>query len=176
MREYFDLDISLLQNAVKWSVDFVKKAAMIYENYLPNDLRPQYAIAAAIEFQETGKRTNILRSIAMDAYRASRETQIVQVSYAANAASLIAALAYTHPFKDRKQARHILGPIIYATLAKEIQHQDFENSDNEIKNAILQTDERIKNLLLKYPRQELGKNRIDELFYKLDYGIINRNH
>lgn len=59
-------------------------------------------------------------------------------------------------------------------MALELENKDRKYSDNEIEEAIKQADIEIKNLLLEYPRQELGKNRINELFHKLDYGIRNK--
>ena len=112
LKEYFDLDISLLQNVVNGSEVFVNKALVIYKMYLPNDIRIQDAITAAIEFKKSGARSNNLRKIAMDAYKASRETNIEQLRYAANSASLFAAIAYTHPFREKNQAKHILGSIV----------------------------------------------------------------
>ena len=55
----------------------------------------------------------------MDAYRASREAGDTAASHAAMAASLAAAVAYTHPFRDERQAEHILGPAAHAALALE---------------------------------------------------------
>jgi hypothetical protein len=174
LKEYFDLDINLLQNVVKWSELFVNKALVIYTMYLPNDLRIPDAISAAIEFKKSGLRSNNLRKFAMDAYKASRETNIEQLRYAANSASLFAAIAYTHPFRDKNQAKHILGTIVNVAMALELENKDRKYSDNEIEEAIKQADIEIKNLLLEYPRQELGKNRINELFHKLDNGIRNK--
>lgn len=176
LKDYFELDIRLLQNAVRWSTESVKEAISIYEIYLPNDSRPQYAFEVAMDFLETGKRTNKLRKIAMDSYKASRETQIEQATYAANAASLFAAIAYTHPFRDKNQAKHVMGPIVYSALAIEVEYNDKNKSEHEIEQAILRTDEKIKRLVSEYPRQEIGKKRVDELFYKLDFGIINRKY
>ena len=77
------------------------------------------ALEGAKEFARGGRRTNDLRRLAMDAYRASREARDGAASEAANAASLAAALAFTHPFRDARQAEHLLGPVVNAALALE---------------------------------------------------------
>jgi len=175
MKEYFELKISDLQNAVKWTLSYVEKSLSVYEKYQINDSRAKEAILGAIDFYESGKRTNVLRKIAMSAYKASRETEIIQASYAANAASLIAAIAYTHPFRDSKQSRHILGPIVYSAMCIEIENGDEALGNGIIKEAIMSVNDDIISLINEYPRQEKRGKRIDELFYYLDHEIAKGN-
>jgi hypothetical protein len=171
MKDYFDLDLHVLRDAVGWSRTEVQNALAIFEKYLPNDLRPREAYAGAIDFRESGKRTNRLRKLAMDAYKASRETKLPQASYSANAASLLAALAYTHPFRDKNQARHVLGPVVYSALAIEAENGDRAMGEGLIDQSIAHCPAGVVKLLREFPRQELGKNRVDELFYRLDQGL-----
>jgi len=175
MKEYFDLKISDLQNAVEWSIGYVERSLSIYEKYESHDSRAKEAILGAIEFSENGKRTNNLRKLAMSAYRASKETEMIQASFAANAASLIAALAYTHPFRDPKQARHILGPIVYSAMSIEIDNNDETFGNDIIEKSIKNANANLVSLINEYPRQEKRGKRVDELFYYLDQEIANSN-
>jgi len=174
-KEYFDLKIEHLQILAEWAADCAEMALGIFEKHLSNDPRPRKALAGAREFAQSGKRTHTLRKLAMDAYRASIETRSVESSAAAQAASLAAASAYTHPFRDIKQARHILGPAAYAALALEVANDSERKSgDNAIQTAIATAPVEIALLLREMPRQIEGKKRIDELFYELDTGIRSK--
>ena len=111
----------------------------------------------------------------MDAYRASLETKDAAASAAARSASLAAASAYTHPFKDINQSKHILGPAVYSALAIELYNRLGQKiGDREIKLAIDNATCKIAGLLNKMPAHEIGAKRIDQLFYELDSGIRNK--
>jgi hypothetical protein len=170
-KEYFALDIRDLQGAVVWAIDYVERAASIYEHYAPEDPRVRNAIAEARRFSESGKRTMLLRKLAMDAYRASREIELPAASFAANAASLVAAVAYTHPYRDLRQAEHLLGPIVYSVLSLESEREDTSVGEREIEKAVDGVPERVALLLGEYPRHEMGSGRVAELLYRLDSGI-----
>ena len=174
MKEYFDIEIFELQNATKWALESAEKSLNIFEKLVPFDDRPRKAIEGAIEFYKSGNRTNHLRKISLNAYRCSKETKYQAASYAANAASLAASLAFTHPYKDIRQAEHILGPVVYTALTIEIEDVDQSKGDEEIERAITTANNEIAILLLKYPEHRFDKYRLKELFYKLDYGIRNK--
>jgi hypothetical protein len=111
----------------------------------------------------------------LDAYRASLETKDTAASAAAQSASLAASSAYTHPFKDINQSKHILGAAVYSAFALE-QHNKLSQSigDKEIELAIDNATCEIAGLLNKMPTHKTGAKRIDQLFYELDSGIRNR--
>jgi hypothetical protein len=174
-KEYFEIKIEELQSLGKWAADCAERALSIYENGKSEDNRPRNAINAIKDFSNSGKRTNRLRKLAMDAYRASLETNGMAASAAAKSASLAAASAYTHPFKDINQSKHILGPAVYSAFAIELSNNlDQKVGDREIELAIDNATFEIAGLLSKMPAQEVGTKRIDQLFYKLDSGIRNR--
>ena len=111
----------------------------------------------------------------MDAYRASLETKDIAASAAARSASLAAASAYTHPFKDINQSKHILGPAVYSAFAIELYTGlGQESGDREIELATDNATCEIAGLLNKMPAHKIGTKRIDQLFYELDSGIRNR--
>lgn len=174
-KEYFEIKIEELQSLGKWAADCAERALSIYESIESEDDRPRNAINGIKDFSNTGKRTNRLRKLALDAYRASLETKNTAASAAAQSASLAAASAYTHPFKDIKQSRHILGPAVYSAFAVELHNNsDQKIGDREIELAIDNATSEIAELLSKMPAQEVGKKRIDQLFYKLDSELRNR--
>ena len=174
-KEYFEIKIEELQSLGKWAADCAERALSIYESIESEDNRPRNAITGIKDFSNSGKRTNHLRKLALDAYRASLETKNTAASAAAQSASLAAASAYTHPFKDLKQSKHILGPAVYSAFAIELSNNlDQKIGDREIKLAVDNATYEIVGLLNKMPAQEVGKKRIDQLFYKLDSELRNR--
>jgi hypothetical protein len=171
-KEYFEIKIEELQSLGKWAADCAERALSIYESVEPQDDRARKAINGIRDFSKTGKRTNRLRKLALDAYRASLETTDEAASAAARSASLAASSAFTHPFKDLKQSKHILGPAVYSALAIEIHNgSDKKIGDQEIVAAIEQATPEIAGLLSKMPAHETGPKRIDQLFYEMDRGI-----
>jgi hypothetical protein len=174
-KEYFDLSIEELQSIAAWASDCAERSLSIYEGFESEDRRPRLAIDGARDFSANGKRTKQLRKLAMDAYRASLETVDAAASAAARSASLAAASAYTHPFKDANQGKHILGPAAYSALAIELSKgDDREIGKGEVERAIACAGGELARLAAKMPEQGAGKNRIDELFRDLDRGLRRR--
>ncbi len=174
-KEYFEIKIEELQSLGKWAADCAERALSIYESIESEDNRPRNAINGIKDFSNCGKRTNHLRQLALDAYRASLETKNKAASAAAQSASLAAASAFTHPFKDIKQSKHILGSAAYSAFAIELSNNlDQKIGDQEIELAIDNATYEIAGLLNKMPAHEVGKKRIDQLFYKLDSELRNR--
>lgn len=172
---YFDLSLETLRFIAGWAADCAERTLPMYEACNPDDPRPRAAIYGVREFAAGGKRSAKLRLLAMDAYRASLESKDPSASAAARAASLAAASAYTHPFADVNQAKHILGPAAYAALTIEIRNNnDSRFGDKEIRWAIDHARGEVIELLLKMPRQPEGKTRLDKLLYDLDMGLCNR--
>lgn len=169
-REYFELRIETLQGVAGWAADHASEVLALYER-AAQDNRPRAAVEGAREFASGGKRTNRLRKLALDAYRASLETVDPAASAAANAASLAAASAFTHPFRDVKQARHVLGPAVHAALAREVASGDLHAGDAVIEAAIASAPAEVAALLDEMPEQPVGSKRIDQLYQRLDRGI-----
>src|SRR5512138_2380949 len=119
-KEYFELQIESLRILGGWAADCAERVLPIYEELNHGDTRPRDAIHGIRIFAEGGKRHAKLRVLALNAYRASLETKDLAASAAAQAASLAAASAFTHPLVDVQQTKHILGPAAYAAFAVEI--------------------------------------------------------
>ncbi|MCB9421787.1 MAG: hypothetical protein H6667_18445 [Ardenticatenaceae bacterium] len=175
-KAYFELSIDSLRILGKWAADCAERALPIYEALHHGDTRPREAIEGIRLFAAGGKRTAKLRVLAMDAYRAARETNDPAASAAAQAASLAAASAYTHPLIDVQQTKHIVGPAAYAALAVEIKkNNDPQYGDDEVRWAVDHVQKEICEILLNMPGREEGKSRLDKIMYDLDIGLRNKS-
>ncbi len=174
-KEYFDLTIEELQSLANWAADCAERSLHIYESLEKKDSHPRQAIVMTREFVTKGKRTNALRKIAFEAYRSSLSIKDSAASAAAQAASLAAASAYTHPFKDIHQVKHILGPAAYSALAVEIQqNNDPAVGEREIEWAVTTANNAIAELLKKMPEYDGSDLRINQLFSLLNRGIRSK--
>ena len=152
-----------------------REALSVYENYAVSDPRPRAAIDGIRIFAGGGKRTAQLRSLALAAFSAARETGDPAAAAAARAAGLAASSAYTHPLADVQQTKHIVGPAAYAALALEL-NQDGDHSvgENEVLWAVEHVTSEVRELLLHMPAREMGKTRLEHLMYRIDAGIRGR--
>jgi hypothetical protein len=174
-KEYFELSLESLRILGRWAADCAERALPIYEELNNGDTRPRDAINAIRVFADGGKRNAELRVLALDAYRASLETKDLAASAAAQAASLAAASAYTHPLVDVQQTKHILGPAAYAALAIEFkQNNDPKFGNDEVCWAIDHVQNEICAILLSMPGRAEGKSRLDKIMYDLDMGLRNK--
>jgi hypothetical protein len=174
-KEYFELPLESLRLLGRWAADCAERVLPIYEERKQGDTRPRDAINGIRVFSEGGKRPAKLRVLALDAYRASLETNDPAASAAAQAASLAAASAFTHPLVDVQQTKHILGPAAYAALAMEIKnHNDPLFGNAEVRWAMETVPKEICEILLQMPNRTEGKSRIDKIMYDLDVGLRNK--
>jgi hypothetical protein len=175
-KEYFELTLESLRILGGWAADCAERALPIYEESNPADTRPRDAINGIRVFAGGGKRNAKLRVLALDAYAASRETKDLAASAAAQAASLAAASAYTHPLVDVQQTKHVVGPAAYAALAIEIKkNNDPQYGNDEVRWAIDHVQNEICEILLKMPGRAEGKSRLDKIMYDLDRGLRNKD-
>lgn len=169
---YFDLSIDDLRVLGGWAADCAERVLPIYEARHPEDPRPRAAIEGIRLFAAGGKRAAKLRVLAMDAYRAARESDDSAASAAAQAASLAASSAYTHPLVDVRQTGHILGPAAYAALAEQITHgNDAAVGDAFARWAVERVPAEVCGILVNMPAREVGKTRVERLMYDLDVGL-----
>lgn len=116
-------DQSLLRPIALWAADFAERALPVFEDHYPDNPHPREAVIAAREFGTGKKRDNSLRTASMAAFKAGKATDD-PVKYVTRSACATAAVAYTHTdlltgVQGIRQARHILGPVVYAALALE---------------------------------------------------------
>ncbi len=170
--KYFTLSLESLRSWGSWAADCADRALPIYEKHADSDSRPRAAIEGIRVFAAGGKRTAQLRSLALSAHSAARETDDPAAAAAARAAGLAAASAYTHPLADVQQTKHIVGPAAYAALALELDHASDPNvGDREIRWAIERVTPEVCEVLLQMPARQVGKSRLDKILYELDTGI-----
>ena len=87
---------------------------------------------------------------------------------------LVAAVAYTHTdlqtgLQGIRQARHVLGPAVYAALALEAdKNGDSTVGDEAIQRAIESAPTEVRRFLKHMPPQPKEKSRLSVLFFDLD--------
>ena len=174
--KYFSLSLESLRSLGSWAADCAERALSVYETHADSDSRPRAAIEGIRVFAGGGKRTAQLRSLALAAFSAARDAGNPAAAAAARAAGLAASSAYTHPLADVQQTKHIVGPAAYAALALELnQGGDHSIGDNEVIWAIEHVTPEVRAILLQMPAREIGRTRLENIMYKIDVSIRDRN-
>jgi hypothetical protein len=172
---YFPLPLESLRALGSWAADCAERALSIYETRAGSDSRPRAAIEGIRVFAAGGRRTTQLRSLALAAFSAARETDDPAAAAAARAAGLAAASAYTHPLADVHQTKHILGPAAYVALALELHHGGDPNiAEAEVRWAIEHVSSEVRAVLMQMPARKAGIGRLNKILYELDQGIRSR--
>lgn len=162
-------DQVLLRPVALWAANYAEQVLPVFEDTYPNEPCPRQAVEAAHEFSKGKKRDNNLRSISMAAFKLGTVTEGPS-KYVTRAACAAAAVAYTHTdlatgTQGIRQARHILGPVVYAALALS------KDSDKLINDAIATAPPEVHFILRQMPPQPVGKKPEDILFARLDAGL-----
>jgi hypothetical protein len=166
----------LLRAATLWAASYAEEALTVYEDRHPDDMRPREAIEAGQEFGRGKKRDKALRILAMAAWKAGKDVDEPS-KYAARAASLIASVAYAHTdlqagLQGVRQARHVLGPVVYAALAIEMASGGDHNiSENILQRAIDNALSEVRYILEHMPPQPKKGSRLDLLFFEIDSAL-----
>jgi hypothetical protein len=170
----------LLRPIALWAADCAEQALSVFEDRYPMDKRPREAIEGGRAFGHGQKRDKNLRTLAWAAHSASKEADEPSAKYAARAAMLAAAVAYTHTdLPSIDQARHVLGPLAYAMLALEIAAADKKSniSDPIIRHAIEKATPEVYHFLKHMPPQPKGekggkgKSRLSQLYADMDSAL-----
>lgn len=171
---YFPLSLDSLRALAGWAAGCAERALGVFEIRLGSDQRPRAAIDGARAFASGGARMAKLRTLALAAFAAARETGgDAAAAAAATAACLAASSAYTHPLADVRQTKHIVGPAAYAILALELAHpEDSGLAGRELRRAIEGAPPEVREILSHMPPRAPGsKKRIDQLMQELDAGL-----
>lgn len=165
-----------LRAVALWAAGYAEEALSVFESRHPDDTRPREAIEAGRGFGQGKKRDKNLRTLALAAMKAGKDVDDPS-KYAARAATLTASVAYTHTdlqtgLQGIRQARHVLGPVVYAVLALEVDAGD----DHGIGNAMLQraindAPSEARYILESMPPQPKKDSRLDILFFELDSAL-----
>ena len=166
---------TLLRAIAIWAANYAEEALGIFEYYHPEDMRPRQAIEAAREYGQGKKRDKNLRAVALASFKAAKDVDEAS-KYAARAATLSASVAYAHTdlqtgLQGIRQARHILGPIVYAAFALETASNDIIVGDDFVRQAAKTAPKGAKQILKHMPPQPKKSGRIEELFFALDSAL-----
>jgi hypothetical protein len=169
----FNPEQELLRAVAVWAADCAERALPLFESRHPTDTRPREAIEGGRAFGRGKKRDKHLRIVALAAFRAGKDVDEPS-KYAARAASLTAAVAYTHTdlqtgLPGVRQARHVLGPAVYAALALETAAGgDSKVGDDVVHRAIESAPTEVRYLLKHMPPQPNENGRLGVLFSDFD--------
>lgn len=169
-----ELTTDELRKITEYAVVWATKALPIFEQHNPNDTRPREAIKAASQFYENGKRSNALRMSGLAAYRASREAHDPAAIEAALAATQAVGAAYLHPIASSLQVEHILGSIVHAAYALELEAEDANTARIECGKALQDAPRELIAVLRRYPAAPSKKGRAGELLQYLDSKLRSR--
>jgi hypothetical protein len=166
---------TLLRAIAIWAANYAEEALVVFERHHPEDMRPRQAIEAAREYGQGKKRDKNLRVVALASFKAAKDIDEAS-KYAARAATLSASVAYAHTdlqtgLQGIRQARHILGPIVYAALALENESNNKNIGDNIIRQAVQTAPSEAKRILEHMPTQPKRPGRTEELFLELDSAL-----
>lgn len=166
----------LLRAVALWAADCAEWALSIFETRHPADTRPRAAIEGGREFGRGKKRDKNLRVLALEALRAGKDVDEPS-KYAARAATLVASVAYTHTdlqtgLPGVRQARHVLGPAVYAALALETAvGGEAKIGDEAVQRAVESAPPEVRSLLKHMPPQPEENSRSGRLFADLDSAL-----
>lgn len=168
-------DQHLLRAAALWAADYAEQALPVFESRFPYDARPREAIGAGRAYGLGKQRDRTLRVRALAAFRIGKDVDEPS-KYVTKAAASVAAIAYTHTDlhsgeQGVRQARHVLGPVVYAALALEMVSDWPDFGDSIIHSAIASAPPETRTIVRNMPPQPSKKGRIDVLFASLDVGL-----
>jgi hypothetical protein len=171
-------DQDLLRPATLWGLPFVAEVLPIFEANYPDDSRLRQSLEVATKYVQGEKRGQGLRRVSMAVFKIGKEVD-EPAKYVTKAASAISAVPYTHTDLQNgeqgwRQARHVLGPIVYAAYALELSKTSKVASDDMIDRAIKEAPTEVHTIIRNFPPQPNQNKRLDILFKKLDDGLRAR--
>lgn len=155
-----------------WAADCAERVLPLFEAKAPADTRPRQAIESFRAFARGQMRKGELRAALGAAYAAAREVGDSCAAAAARAAGLVAGTPYMHARITLDQAKHVLGPAMYAARARDLAAgNDPRAGDEEIRWAIAHAPAAVRDALRRMPERSPGGSRLDTLLYQLDAGF-----
>lgn len=157
-----------------WAADCAEHVLPLFEAQAPSDPRPRQAIEDFRAFSRGQMCKGQLRAAFSAAYAAAREVGDPCAAAAARAAGLVAGSPYMHAQITLDQAKHVLGPAMYAARARELAAgNNSDAGDEEIRWAITHASATVRSALRRMPTRSPGRSRLDALLYQLDAGLRN---
>lgn len=168
-------DQHLLRPATFWGTAFVAEVLPIFEDNYPGDSRPRHSLEVAIKYVQGEKRGQDLRRVSLAVFKIGKEVD-EPAKYVTKAASALSAVPYTHTDLQTgeqgwRQARHVLGPVVYAAYALELSKTSKVVSEDMIDRAIEVAPNEVRTIIQNFPPQPSKSTRLDKLFEKLDEGL-----
>ena len=165
----------LLRPIAIWAAKYAQEALAVFESRHPDDARPREAIEGGRQFGNGRRRDKNLRMLAFAAMKSRKDVDIPS-GYAVQAAILTASVAYTHTdlqtgLQGIRQARHVLGPIVYAALAVETASDNVAIGDDLLQRAVQDAPLETGRILSHLPAQPQKESRVDRLFLALDTAL-----
>jgi len=163
-------DQAVLREITNWNLPAVRACLTVLGQNQSVEAVAKTAIAAAERYGAGAKRDQVLRRVSMAAFKLGKDLPESE-KYVTRAASAVSAIAYTHTDlrtgdQGWRQARHILGPVVYAIYALELA------GELEIATALLadiaKTPQSIRLAVQAFPEQPETKKRLDQLFKQVD--------
>ncbi|MFX4271713.1 putative immunity protein [Propionibacteriaceae bacterium Y1685] len=156
-------DLALLRVVAGWAADSADRVLPIFQQAVPEDDRPQAAVASIRTFAEGGPRVHRLRAESMGAHRASVNAQDPAAAAAARAAALACSSAWTHLdlLHTGHQHPHLLGAAAYAELA----------CPGELAWAVDHAPDQVRVLVDAIPSLQSGGGEINEQYARLDRAL-----
>jgi hypothetical protein len=165
-----------LRKAALWAAKYVNSALPVFEARYPNDGRPREAVEAGRAFGEGGRRDKNLRVLSLAVFKIGKDVDEA-AKYVTKAASAVAAIAYTHTDLQTgqqgvRQAQHILGPVVYAAMALEMDAGgDMAVGDGIVRQAAKDAPAEVRYILAHMPPQPKKAGRLHSLFHDLDVAL-----
>jgi len=171
----FVLTMYELRVVTRFAAEAAETVLPVFEAEVPGDSRARAALAAALSFADGGPRTNLQRTAAFAAHRASKEAASETSRLAAQACGDASAAAYLHPIAKATQVGHILRAASCAARVAELQARGDENAAaSAIDAAVRRADTTLLDVLNRYPQAPTGSGRISQIMSALDAALRNR--
>ncbi|MEE4025509.1 exonuclease SbcC [Gordonia sp. PKS22-38] len=163
-----------LRPVAAWAANCAERVLPIFETVAPTDARVRLAIEAARDFADGRPRDKALRDASFGAHRAAGAYTDTAAQSAARAASMAAAVAYTHldltGTAAARQTRHLLGAAAYAAQATEHAH-GAQVAAEVIAQMIADADEPVRQMVGELPPSVAGDTSLGRLLRELDAAL-----
>ncbi|ORI14807.1 putative immunity protein [Rhodococcus sp. 1168] len=172
----FALTMDELRVVARFAADSAETVLLDFEAELPDDPRPRLALAAALTFANGAPRTNLQRTTAFAAHRASKEATSETARLAAQACGDAAAAAYLHPITKATQVGHILRSAACAARVAELKAGGDEAAAmGAIISAAQRATPKLRDVLNRYPLGPSGTGRLAQIMSALDTYLRHSN-
>lgn len=153
----------------RYAAESAELVLPVFEDVMPDDLRPRAAVEAAWTFAGGAARSDVQRVTAMAAHHAAKDTSDAAAQHAALAAADAAAAAYLHPLAQATQVGHILRAAAHAARVSELRAGgDPDVGAASIRLARDRAVPTLVEVLRRYPVAPAGRGRVGQLMQALD--------